>query len=167
MENKTLYILAEFDENTQNILSGYYKILENNAFVGTQTKNIPYHFTLGCMSLENEGILTQAIDKFCSKNKTIDIRLDHIGLFGMNVLFIEPNVNFELLSLQNYFFNNDGKGYHSWSPHASVLIDNPVNVLKALPILSENFKPIHAKIEKVSLYEFFPTRFIKSSNLLD
>lgn len=47
MQDKKLYLIANFDSETQNILAGYYNILMQNGFIGNQTKNIPYHFTLG------------------------------------------------------------------------------------------------------------------------
>jgi hypothetical protein len=101
----------------------------------------------------------------CSQTDCIDIRLDHIGLFGLNVLFIEPNMNLELLSLQKRFFDDCGNGYHHWAAHATLLMDEPEIIMKALPIIVENFKPCHAQIKSIGLYEFFPTRFIENFNL--
>lgn len=167
MQDKQLYLLGVFDVETQNKFAGYYDILLQNGFVGTQTKNIPYHFTLGSRNVECEEELTIMLDKICSDIKRIDINLAHIGLFGLNVLFIAPNMNFELLKLQNSFFSDCGHGYHNWSAHATLLIDDPQTILKALPIVADNFKPFKARIESVALYEFFPARLIKSVNLND
>ncbi len=96
MDNKALYLLAHFDEETQNILSGYYKILQQHGFSGKQTKNIPYHFTLGSREVAQKDELLQKMRDICLKTNAIDIGLSHIGLFGLNVLFIAPNMNFEL-----------------------------------------------------------------------
>lgn len=161
MQEKALYLIACFDMETQSILAKYYDTLFQNGIVGTQTKNIPYHLTLGNQCVDCEEQMINDIDKVCSRTACIDIGLGHIGLFGLNVLFIEPSVNFELLILQQSFFPDSGKGFHDWVAHATLLIDEPQIILKALPIVAENFKPFKARIESVELYEFFPMRFIK------
>ena len=51
---KNLYLIAELDNNTQNIIKDYYKIILENDIIGSQTKDIPYHITLCSYSLENE-----------------------------------------------------------------------------------------------------------------
>ena len=161
MEDKYLYLLAQFDKRTQEILTGYYDILQQNGFIGNQTKNIPYHITLGKKIIECEKQLIENLDKICSNTACIDIHLSHIGLFGLNVLFIAPDMNFELLTLQQKLFPNCGNGAYNWTAHVTMLIDEPEKILKALPIVAENFKPFIAHIESIGLYEFFPMRFIK------
>ena len=165
MQDKALYLSAQFDKETQSILSGYYDALHQTGFVGKQTKNIPYHFTLGSQSVDYEEQLTDTLDKVCSNTRCIDINLSHIGLFGLNVLFIAPCMNFELLNLQQSFFRGCGTGSHNWVAHATLLIDEPETILKALPIVAANFKPFEARIESVGLYEFFPARLIKTCTL--
>ncbi len=83
MADKELYLLAQFDEETEKTLGGYYKVLQEHGFVGKQTKNIPYHFTLGSYSTDYEELLIREMDELCSNTDCIDIRLDHIGLFGL------------------------------------------------------------------------------------
>ena len=166
MNNKALYLLAEFDDKTENELVKCYGILKGKGFIGKQTKDIPYHFTLGSFEADKESWLKDELKKLCSQTSCIDIRLDHIGLFGLDVMFIEPNMNFELLTLQKRFFDNCGNGCHPWTAHATILLDEPENILKALPIVVENFKPRNAQIKAVSLYEFFPTRFIEKCDLI-
>lgn len=165
MADKELYLLAQFDEVTEKKLEGYYEVLQEHGFVGKQTKNIPYHFTLGSYYTDYEEQLIHKMDEVCSNTYCIDFSLDHIGLFGLKVLFVEPNMNFELLNLQKSFFNNCGNGYHPWSAHATILMDEPEVILRALPIVVDNFKAFKAQIKSVGLYEFFPTRFIKECNL--
>ncbi|MCL1866857.1 MAG: 2'-5' RNA ligase, partial [Oscillospiraceae bacterium] len=165
MEEKLLYLMAKFDENTQNIFAEYYDILCRNGFVGSQTKNIPYHFTLGSRNVDCESQTIKDIEKICVDTKSFEINLGYIGLFGLKVLFISPNMNFELLKLQQSFFPDCGNGSHPWAAHATLLIDEPEIILKALPLVAENFRPFKARIESIELYEFFPMRFIKSCNL--
>jgi len=165
MQDKALYLLAKFDQETQNTLAGYYGVLQQNGFVGNQTKDIPYHITLGSRSIDCEKQTINDLDKICSDASCFEINLAHIGLFGMNVLFISPNMNFELLKLQQCFFPDGGNGYHLWAAHVTLLIDQPEMIHKALPITAENFEPFKAQIESVALYEFFPARFIHECKL--
>jgi len=165
MQDKTLYLLATFDEGTQGTLTGYYDVLHQNGFIGSQTKNIPYHFTLGSRSVDCEEQTISDLEKICSETSSFEINLAHIGSFGLNALFISPNMNFELLKLQQSFFPDSGNGYHLWTAHATLLIDKPEIIHKALPIIAENFKPLKARIVSIALYEFFPARFISEYKL--
>jgi len=165
MHDKALCFLAQFDEETQNTLVGYYDIFKQNGLIGKQTKDIPYHFTLGSRSIDYEKQMIEELDSVCSEIACIDINLSYIGLFGLNVLFYAPNMNFELLTLQNKFFNDCGNGYHQWAAHVTLLMDEPEAIQKSLPIAFENFGKIKARIESVGLYEFSPARFIKECKL--
>jgi hypothetical protein len=97
----------------------------------------------------------------------LDVILSHIGLFGLEVLFIVPDMNFELLTFKQKFFPHCGNGAYNWTAHATLLIDEPEKISKALPILAKNFKPFIARIESIGLYEFFPMRFIKECSLIN
>ena len=165
MQDKALYFIANFDNKTQEILATYYDILLQNGFAGEQTKDIPYHFTLGSRSTGYEEQMMNELDKVCSETDCINISLGYIGLFGQRVIFVAPCMNFELQKLQNSFFDDCGSGCHKWVAHATLLMDEPQAILKALPIITENFKPFKARIESVALYEFFPKRFIKECKL--
>jgi len=165
MPSKALYLQAQFDAETQNALAGYYGALRENGFEGSQTKNIPYHFTLGTHTPGDEERLAQELAETCARTACVDIALAHVGLFGQTVLFVAPNMNFELLELRAGFFPGSGKGCHAWSAHATLLIDEPEAVLKALPIVAGRFKPAKARIESVALYEFFPARLVRECRL--
>jgi len=165
MNDKSLYLLAQFDKETQEKLTGYYAILQQNGFIGNQTKNIPYHFTLGKKDVDCEKQLTDYLDEVCANTACFDIHLSHIALFGLNVLFIAPDMNFELLTLRQKFFPDCGDGAYNWTAHATLLIDEPEGILKALPIVANSFKPFKGRIGSLGLYEFFPMRFIKECTL--
>ncbi|MGI6190181.1 MAG: 2'-5' RNA ligase family protein [Clostridiales bacterium] len=165
MKEKKLYLLAVLDKESQERLAGYYDVLRQNGFTGKQTKNIPYHFTLGMKDPVCEKQLIEDLDRICADTSCIDIHLSNIGLFGLNVLFIAPAMNFELLTLQQKFFPTCGNGAHNWIAHATLLIDEPEKIQKALPIAAENFRPFIGRIESIALYEFFPMRFIKECPL--
>ena len=165
MQDKALYLLAQFDDEAQKTLEDYYDILVRNGFVGNQTKNIPYHFTLGSCEVDREEHLMDRLEEVCSNTECFDISLSYIGLFGQNVIFIAPSMNVELLNLRQSFFTNSSRGCHKWAAHATLLIDEPETVLKAVPIITEKFKPFKARIESIGFYEFFPKRFIKEYKL--
>jgi len=165
MQDKALYLIAVFDDETQKILGEYYNILRNNGFVGTQTKDAPYHFTLGSYSSDKEVQLISKLENICSKTPCFDICFSYVGLFGLKVLFIAPNMNFELLKLQHSFFPDSGSGCHNWAAHTTLLMDEAEEILRAVPIISNNFKPFKATVERLEIYEFFPKRFVKSCML--
>ena len=162
MQAKPLYLLAEFDGETQKTLAEYFEVLSQNGFVGSQTKDIPYHFTLGSRGVEFENQLLDALEKICPETAAVDVNLDHIGLFGLNVLFIAPGMNCELLKLQRSFFPDCDcdDDCSAWTAHATLLIDEPEIILRALPLVAKNFKPMKARIESVAICEFFPARLI-------
>lgn len=66
MKDKFLCLLAQFDKETQEKLNGYYDILQQNGFVGNQTKKLPYHFTLGKEDIDFEKQLINLLDKICA-----------------------------------------------------------------------------------------------------
>ncbi|GHV06089.1 hypothetical protein FACS1894217_04100 [Clostridia bacterium] len=160
MADKRTYLLAVFDEDTQQRMAGYYEILTAKGLVGQQTKDIPYHFTLGDVETEREADIVEKTEEICANSTPIEFRMDHIGLFGSNVLFLEPNMNFELLELQSKLFPGCGHGYTPWTAHGTILLDEPDNILKAVPLLAQSFRAFASRIESVSIYEFFPTRYI-------
>jgi len=158
---KAFYFLAEFDGETQRRMAGYYNALREHGLTGQQTKGIPYHFTLGDLQ-GNEAALIARLEEICAETPVISFRIDHVGLFGLRVLFLEPCVTTELLGLQGAFFDEK----MPWTPHATVLLDeNPEAILRAIPLLAEQFEPFEARVESVALYEFFPARRIRRCQL--
>lgn len=160
MGDKALYLLAQYDEATSAQLAHYYQALTENGWVGRQTKNVPYHITLGCYGTGEEEQAAASMAAFCREKESFDIRLSHIGLFGLNVLFIEPVMNDELWQMHRYFFAYKTNADHLWSPHTTLLMEEPDIVLQAIPVLARHFTPLTARIESIALYEFFPARFI-------
>ena len=54
MEDKRIYLLAQFDESANPILASIYDKLLQAGLYGEQTKVIPYHFILGSFDLDCE-----------------------------------------------------------------------------------------------------------------
>lgn len=165
MKEKFLCVMAEYDRETDEKLKAVQRVLFNNGFVGKQTKGLPNHITLGTFDIAQEERIIQKIREASDQTDSFDIRLNNIGLFGLSVLFVAPEVNRQLLNLQSMFDGNYADGTE-WTAHTTLLIDEPKVIQKALPIVAEEFKSFVGKIDSISLYEFWPTRFILRETLL-
>jgi hypothetical protein len=165
MEDRRIYILAQFDENTNQTLSSIYDNLLQAGLTGEQTKEIPYHFTLESFDLNCEPQVLERVKAVCAETKAFDVGFTHIGLFGMNVLFLAPSVNIPLLKLYEKLIPNaEINSCHNWVPHATILIDSPGNIQTALPIVAQSFSSFNAKISSIGVYEFFPKKLIAEYN---
>ncbi|MGI6200729.1 MAG: 2'-5' RNA ligase family protein [Christensenellales bacterium] len=156
-----LYLLAEFDAGAQAVLAGYGRALSAQGLTGRQTPGIPHHLTLGSFPMEREADLAERLARVCGQRRALSLCMGHIGLFGREVLFVAPNANEELLALRAALCGQPCRGAHPWAPHATVLIDQPEAILRALPALTEAFEPFTARVVSVSLYAFFPARLIR------
>ncbi|EQB86232.1 2'-5' RNA ligase [Clostridium punense] len=165
MRDKFLCVMAQFDKETEEKLGRIYKQLLEAGFVGNQTPNLPYHITLGTFELEKENELKELLKKVASNTSKIQVTFNHIGLFGMEVLFAAPSVSHELLNIQENF-NSSYANDLTWAPHATIIIDKPEVIQKAIPIVAQNFSSFSGYIESISLYEFWPTRFIVEEKLI-
>lgn len=165
MKQKFLCVMAEYDRVTDKKLEVIQKVLRDKGFVGKQTKGLPNHITLGTFNIAQEEKIIQKVKEASKQMDTFDIRLSHIGLFGLGVLFIAPAVNHELLELQSMLDGNYADGM-DWTAHTTLLIDDKDVIQKALPIVAEMFKSFVGKIESISLYEFWPTKFIMREKLM-
>lgn len=165
MKGKFLCVMAQYDEETEQKLKKIQKILLDNGFKGKQTPNLPNHITLGTFEISEEEILKEKIKRVSNNFQSFDIKLNNIGLFGLDVLFIAPLVSHELLSLQQYFSSKYADDL-DWTAHTTMLIESSDVIQRALPLLAENFKGFRGRIESISLYEFWPTRFIIEEKLI-
>lgn len=166
MENRRIYLLAQFDESTNKTLAVIYDKLVQTGLVGEQTKGIPYHFNLGSFDLEHESQILERVQTVSAKTKVFDIGLSHIGLFGLKVLFLTPSMSTQLLDLYKDLVPDAViNSCHNWVAHTTILIDNPDNIQTAIPIVAQSFTPFIAKIQSVGVYEFFPKKFIAEYNL--
>ena len=161
MADKAIYILAGYDCDTEQYLSSLQNVLYEAGFSGQQTKNIPQHITLDAFPVELEQELTARLQVLAKDTRAFSVAFSHIGIFsGSRVLFVAPDTNRELLELKEKFGPSEG-----WTPHTTMLIDNPEIILQAAPILLERFSPFSGKVTALHLYEFWPTRHILSVEL--
>jgi 2'-5' RNA ligase len=165
MKDKFLCVMAQYDRETELKLKEIQKLLLDNGFVGKQTPNLPYHITLGSFDTSQEELLKEKLEMVSQQFHSFDIKLSNIGLFGLDVLFIAPSVNHQLLTLQQCFNNDYADGF-GWTAHTTMLIDDKEIIQKALPYVANKFRSFTGRIESISLYEFWPTRFILEKKLL-
>ncbi len=165
MAEKYRCVMAGFDAETEAKLAELQNVLYENGFTGTQTKGIPFHLPLAEISADDvrdEEWLKEIMEETAEISFDFTVTFRHLGIFsGGKVLFAAPDPEMELLHLNGRFdFSDD-----SWTPHATLLIDEPSVILDALPIVLEKFKPFTARIDKLYLYEFFPSRHIATVGL--
>ena len=156
MDKKFLCVMAGYDEATEKYLAGIQQKLYDRGYIGEHTKNLPQHITLGTFEVEREEEIKELVCRIAQEGKSFSITFNHVGIFGgAKVLFVAPDPNQSLLELKNLF----GCSY-GWTPHTTMLIDQPERIYEALPIVMEEFKACEGKITSLHLYEFWPTRSI-------
>jgi 2'-5' RNA ligase len=163
--DKNLYIIAELDDDTQKIIENYEKIIFENGFIGNQTKDIPYHITLGRYSLEYENYLKDLLDNVGKKFKEINISYSGFGLFKLDVLYLNPCMSIKLMELYNFIKEKSYYQDNDFAAHTTIYMDEPENIIKLLPKMVENSNKINGKIKYISLYEFFPKKLLKKIEL--
>ena len=162
MDKKFLCVMAGYDEATENYLAGIQQKLYDIGCIGEHTKNLPQHITLGTFELEREEEIKALVRRIAMEAKAFSITFNHVGIFGgAKVLFVAPDPNQNLLELKQLFGNSDG-----WTPHTTMLIDQPERIYEALPVVMEAFKACEGKVTSLHLYEFWPTRFISTEHFM-
>ena len=163
MADKALYILAGYDGETEKYLSGIQNELYAQGFAGTHTKGIPQHITMGSFPTKREAELIALLKRLSKEETAFEVTFNHVGIFGGGkVLFIAPDTSAQMLALKERFGGSD-----NWTPHTTMLIDQPEVIYRALPVVMNSFKAFRGRITALHLYEFFPTRHILSVDLDD
>ena len=165
MAEKFLALMADLDENTQAQMSGLYKTLQDAGFKGVQTPDLPYHITMAILPLDWEDKAVEKMQKLASLFPEVPVYLSHIGLFaGGNVLFAAPERE-DGLNVLHEALEFDVPQPHPWTPHVTIIIDEPETVQSALPLVVKSFTPILGKVTRLHLCEFQPKREIASFDL--
>ena len=162
MAEEFLTLMADLDDESQARMDGWYARLKEAGFVGTQTKDIPYHFSMSTFPVEKEQEAVALIEKIAKDFSAFPVHISHIGVFpGGRVVFGAPERNRELDALHDACKDPQVP----WTPHATIFIDEPKIVSDALPILISTFEPFVAKVTRLHLCAFWPTREIMSIEL--
>jgi len=81
--------MARYDEKTGKHLADIQNRLYEKGFIGTHTKDLPQHITLGTFPTDRENELMRLVECVAQKTQSFDITFNHIGIFGgSKVLFI-------------------------------------------------------------------------------
>lgn len=160
MNEKQLYVLAEYDQTTQDALRSYQDALRAKGITGSQTEG-PFHITMAVFESIQEQRAVHYMQELSQTMASFDVNLAHLGMFGQRVLFATPIPNYKLLLLREAFEEMCVWESFDWVPHSTILIhDQPAVFQQAAALIAPDFAPITAKIETLSLYEFFPERFV-------
>ncbi|MFH1512745.1 MAG: 2'-5' RNA ligase family protein [Bacillota bacterium] len=161
MDDRHLYAVAQFDAQTDKKLNDLYQKLVAEGLIGTQTKGIPYHITLGTFAIGDEAEVIRRAREAARTVSAFLLRLAYLGLFGMNVLFVAPAVKCALLDLLEAVVPGGGtEDAFPWVAHTTLLMDEPDAIRRAIPVAVKYFTPFTATVESVGVYEFFPERRI-------
>ena len=164
MAEEFLTFMADLDESAQTRMSEWYDALREAGFTGRQTPGLPFHISLATFPLDKEQEAVEITQKAAAAFAAVPVHISHMGLFaGGRVLFCGPERNRELEALQAACEKYPSK--YPWTPHATMLIDEPDTVCAALPILVQSFRPLTAQITRLHLCAFWPTREILSVQL--
>jgi len=164
MNDKFLTVYAILDDQTQKELAKIQGEIKKLGLVGSQT-NMPFHISLGSYKADMESELIEKIKQVCKENMCFDLNLSKINSFGSRVLFVEPEINQNLLDLRK-IFNHDFNPNFDWHAHITLFIDDLGGQFEqAKEIASKLFVKSQAKIVGISMGEFFPKRDIVEENL--
>lgn len=165
MAEQFLTLMADLDRDSQERMAGWYDALREAGFTGVQTAGLPYHISLATFPLEQEEKAAEITRKTAARFSPIPVHISHIGLFaGGKVLFGGPEKSAELIALQEACKPDTPENY-PWTPHATILIDEPDIICAAIPILVKSFVPFAGKITRLHLCAFWPAREIAAADL--
>ncbi|MBR2409378.1 MAG: 2'-5' RNA ligase family protein [Lachnospiraceae bacterium] len=165
MAEQFLTLMADLDEESQKLMSGWYDTLKEAGFTGTQTPGLPYHISLATFPLEKEEEAVTLMQKVAEEFSPVSVHISHVGMFaGGKVLFGAPELNPALAALHEACAKETIQQY-PWTPHATILIEEPETVYAALPVLMKSFHPFVGKITRLHLCAFWPTREIAAVEL--
>lgn len=162
---KHLYILACLDEATSGRMQHIQQSIHQLGLAGQQTPNIPFHLTLARFHPSQEETVVANLHQIAAATPAIPLSFSSLGLFGLQVLFLSPNPCEPLNALQIAASTGDIQDESVWTPHATLWIDQQENILRALPVAAAQFRHLDARIDRLCLYEFFPTRHIGTFTL--
>ena len=156
---KQLYFLACFDRNTEEKMEYLRRRIREAGILDEQTPGLPPHLTLATFSMEKLDTGMDLLEKF----KTVDpftVFFPSLGQFGDRVLFLSPELNEDLKSFRDMVSGLETNGGIDWAPHVTLCISDREGIQKARSLSQDLFSPFEGTLEKVYLYEFWPTKLL-------
>ncbi len=161
MAESFLTLMADYDTSSQFRMDEWYGAIQRAGFTGTQTPGLNHHISLATFPLEEEEDAIALTKQIAAAFAPVDVHVSHVGLFaGGRVLFAAPDMNPSLMALQRACSDDRPVHGRPWTPHTTMLIDTPENIVAALPVLVEKFEPFRGTITHLHLCAFWPTREI-------
>ena len=165
MAEQFLTLMADLDQDSQERMAGWYDALRGAGFTGVQTPGLPYHISLATFPPEHEQKAIAITRKAAAEFAPVPVHISHIGMFaGGKVLFCGPEKDAGLASLRDACKPETPEAW-PWTPHVSILIDEPEAVQAAIPVLVREFAPFTGTIIRLHLCAFWPTREIAAAEL--
>ncbi len=165
MAEEFVTLMADLDDDTQIRMSEWYDALKKAGFTGTQTPGLPFHISLATFPLDKEQDAVELTRKVAAGFSTFPVFISHIGMFaGGKVLFCAPERNGELNALHDACKTGSNLKY-PWTPHVTILIDEPDTICSALSLFLKSFNPFVGNITRLHLCAFWPVREIISIEL--
>ncbi|MBQ8149063.1 MAG: 2'-5' RNA ligase family protein [Clostridia bacterium] len=160
MAESFLTIMAEYSEADQQRIGLWYDALQHAGFTGRQTPGLRHHISLASYPPEREAEAIEVIRRAGERFAPVDVAIRHIGVLpGGQTLVAAPDMSQPLTALQQACGDGMVHGF-PWLPHTTLLIDETETIAAALPTLMKRFTPILAKIDRLRLCAFWPTREI-------
>ena len=101
MAEQFLTLMADLDEKSQARMTGWYRMLREAGFTGTQTPGLPYHISLATFPLDQEKTAVEIVRKAAEGFAPVPVHISHIGMFaGGRILFGSPEKSPELAALR-------------------------------------------------------------------
>ena len=165
MAEQFLTLMAELDGESQARMSVWYDELREAGFTGTQTPGLPYHISLASFPTEKEREAALLTEKIAARFPVFPVHISHIGIFAPGkVLFGGPEKDAMLTALHDACASEEPqKG--PWTPHVTLLIDEPQTTASAVPVLLRCFEPFFTRITRLHLCAFWPTREVGAAGL--
>lgn len=165
MAEQIIVLMADWDDETQKALSGIYEDLAKEGFSGKQTQSIPYHISMCTFPVDKEAEALEAMKKACENCGPVQVHISHLGMFeGGKILFAAPERNAELERLHDFCDIGLPQEF-PWTPHTTIMIDEPDVIHAALPAVVKSFSPRVGTIKRLHLCAFWPTREIAAIEL--
>jgi len=163
MAEQFLTLMADLDEESQKIMGQWYDRLKDAGFSGVQTPGLPFHISMGTFDLEKEAEVVENMKRIAEEFGPVQVNISHMGIFaGGKVLFGAPDMNPPSLISLREAITVETKEEFPWSPHATILLDEPEIICRAMPELFKMFKPFLGYVTRLHLCAFWPTREILS-----
>ena len=80
MAEDILVLMADLDDGSQHIMSGWYEKLKKEGFVGKQTPDLPFHISLAVFSLDKEDEVIKEMNGLAGRFDSIPVHFSPASL---------------------------------------------------------------------------------------